>query len=30
MDKNTTHPEIYTVHGNIMLIMSGHNEFAHA
>ena len=30
MGKNTPHPEIHTVHGNIMLIMSGHNEFAHA
>ena len=30
MGKNTAHPEIYTVHGNIMLIMSGHNEFAQA
>jgi hypothetical protein len=27
MDKGTEHPEIYTVHGNVLLLIAGHNEF---
>lgn len=27
MDKGTEHPEIHTVHGNLLLIVAGHNEF---
>jgi len=30
MGKNTHHPEIHTVHGNVLLLISGHNEFDHA
>ena len=27
MGKNTNYPEIRTVHGNLLLLMSGHNDF---
>ena len=30
MGKDTPHPALHTVHGNILLLMAGHNEFAHA
>lgn len=30
MGKDTPHPELHTVYGNILLLMAGHNEFAHA
>ena len=30
MGKDTAHPEVHTVNGVIMLIISGHNEFEHA
>ena len=30
MGKDTTHPEIHSVSGNLLLIISGHNEFVHA
>jgi anti-sigma factor ChrR (cupin superfamily) len=30
MDKGTEHPEIYTVHGNLLLLIAGRNEFQHA
>ena len=30
MGKDTDHPEIYTVNGNLLLLIAGHNEFHHA
>ena len=30
MGKDTEHPEVYTVGGNVMLLIAGHNEFHHA
>ena len=30
MGKGTHHPEIHTVNGNLLLLISGHNEFDHA
>jgi len=30
MGKDSTHPEIWSETGNLLLIVSGHNEFAHA
>ena len=27
MGKDTEHPEVYTVDGNVMLLIAGHNEF---
>jgi anti-sigma factor ChrR (cupin superfamily) len=30
MGKGTHHPEIHTVNGNLLLLISGHNEFGHA
>ena len=30
MGKGTKHPEIRTVHGNLLLLMSGRTEFLHA
>jgi anti-sigma factor ChrR (cupin superfamily) len=30
MGKGTMHPEIHTVHGNLLLLMSGRTEFVHA
>lgn len=30
MAKDTTHPELLSSNGNLLLIISGHNEYAHA
>jgi anti-sigma factor ChrR (cupin superfamily) len=30
MANETTHPRIHSVHGNLLLIVAGHNEFVHA
>lgn len=30
MAKDTTHPELHSKSGNLLLIISGHNEYAHA
>ena len=30
MGKDSNHPEIHSVHGNLLLIMAGHNEFLRA
>jgi len=30
MANETTHPAIHSVHGNLLLIVAGHNEFVHA